>query len=692
MLLACALAACRPAPPAGPPQADHVLIVTIDTLRADRIGVYGSTTVRTPHLDALARDGAMARHATAHVPLTRPSHTSLFTGLYPSEHGIRDNVSVGLPSDVPVMAELFSRRGFRTAAFVSSVVLSRQSGLARGFQSYADHFDLGTDDARFLNAVQKPGTQTVDEAIAWLADGTAGRRFAWVHLYEPHDPYEPPEPFATEYAGRPYDGEVAWSDALLGRLDAALTAAGLRERTLVVVTSDHGEGLDEHAESVHGFFVYETTLRVPLLLRGPGITPGTQIPVVARTVDLLPTVLDLAGLGADTPRVSGRSLAPALRGAPLDPAVSFAESLWPLVHYGWSDLRALRDGRWKYILAPRPELYDLETDPGETRNLAEAESSRARAYRSAIEGWLRDEQQRLARQPASTAVVPPEMLETLGALGYVSLSRGRTPTATGADPKDKIGEFQEVTDQMRGALVHLQEGRHAPALDGFTALLARGIDSFEVHYYAGRACTGLARWPQAASHYARAAALFPAYAAAHAGLAEALLAQRKVPDAAEAVARGLAQAPNDPALIEWSGEVARQQGDLQAAQTAFERVLPLAPGDALIRVKLGELLRDTGRAEAALPLLQEAVRLEPGQASFWNSLGMTLGGLARMAEAEQAFRSALAREGGNARYAYNHGLALANLGRTAEARSAFRRALAADPTFADARRRLGELP
>ena len=692
VLMAGALAACRSTPPAAAPEVEHVLLVTVDTLRADRIGVYGSTTVRTPHLDRLAREGAMARQATAHVPLTRPSHTSIFTGLYPSEHGIRDNVSVGLSPDVPVMADLFASHGFRTAAFVSSVVLSRQSGLARGFQHYSDRFDLGPDDARFLNAVQKPGDRTVDEAVAWLSDGAPGRRFAWVHLYDPHDPYSPPEPYATEYAGRPYDGEVAWTDALIGRLDAALTTAGLRDRTLVVLTSDHGEGLDEHGESVHGFFVYESTLRVPLIVRGPGIAPGTQIPVVARSIDLLPTVLELAGLGAHTPTVSGRSLATALRGHPIDETVAFAESLWPLVHYGWSDLRALRDGRWKFILAPRPELYDLELDPGETRNLADRDVSRTRAYRSAIEGWLRDEQQRLQRQPSGTAVVPPEMLEQLGALGYVSLTRGTAPRATGADPKDKVGEFQAINDLMRHALIDLQEGRPASALPRFTTLLAQGIDSFEVHYYAGRACTALGRWREAAPHYARAAELFPAYAAAYAGWAEALLAQRQVQAAAEAVQRGLAQVPTDAALIEWSGEVARAQGNLPAAQSAFERVLPLAPTDSLIRVKLAELLRDTGRAEAAVPLLQEAVQLDPARASYWNSLGMTLGGLSRMVEAEQAFRSALTRDGGNARYAYNHGLALANLGRTAEARSAFRRALAADPAFTDARRRLSELP
>jgi tetratricopeptide (TPR) repeat protein len=201
-----------------------LVIVTIDTRRADRVGVYGNTTVATPNLDGLARDGAMARHAAVHVPLTRPSHISLFTGLYPAEHGIRDNVSPPLGNGVPVLAEILEKQGFKTAAFVSSIVLSKQSGLGRGFAHYSDHFDIGKDDARFLNTIQKRGDETVGEAVRWLGEAGTERRFAWVHLYDPHDPYEPPEPYASKYAGREYDGEVAWSDELVGRLDAALAA------------------------------------------------------------------------------------------------------------------------------------------------------------------------------------------------------------------------------------------------------------------------------------------------------------------------------------------------------------------------------------------------------------------------------------------------------------------------------------
>lgn len=678
--------------PAALPAAKHLLVVTIDTLRADRLGVYGSTTVATPNLDRLAREGAMARQASVHAPLTRPSHVSLFTGLYPAEHGIRDNVSPPLAKDVPVLAEVLKARGFATAAFVSSVVLSKQSGLGRGFDRYADRFDIGEDDARFLNTIQKRGDVTTAEAVEWISSGQPqGRRFAWVHLYDPHDPYEPPEPYLSRYAGRPYDGEVAWSDELVGRLDAALTAARVRDDTLVIVTADHGEGLDEHREAVHGFFVYETTLRVPFIVRGPGIAAGTELGVVARTIDVLPTALDLLGLAAHTPRVSGRSLGPALRGGAMDDLPTFAESLVPLVHYGWSDLRALRDGRWKYILAPRPELYDLDQDPGERRNLVAEDPRRAKAYRSGIEERLRVEQAALRGPSSGAPAIPPDLLEKLGALGYVSPGAAAGATSSGADPKDKIDDYQQVNTLMREGLIALREGRYGASLQRFQALTARGIDSFESHYYAARALAGLERWRDAASRFERALAKLPAYTAAYLGLAEAHLADGKPALALEAVRRGRKASPDDPRLIEREGDLARRLGDVALAASSYERVAGMAPEDALIRVKLGELYRDLGRTGDATRLIREAVKLAPDAASYWNSLGMVLAGSGDLAAGEQAFREAVTRDGRNAQYAYNLGLALARQSRRDEAAAMFRRALEADPRFVAARQRLDEL-
>ncbi len=677
------------APPARTPR--HLLLITIDTLRADRLGAYGNATVATPNLDRLAREGAMALHASAQVPLTRPSHISLFTGLYPAEHGIRDNVSPPLRKDVPVLAEILQQRGFKTGGFVSSIVLSKQSGLGRGFSHYADKFEIGEDDARFLNTIQKRGDTTVGEATAWLAEPGPERRFAWVHLYDPHDPYEPPEPFASRYAGRLYDGEVAWSDELVGRLDAALAAAGLVDDTLLIVTSDHGEGLEEHGEAVHGFFVYETTLHVPLIVRGPGIVPGTRLNALARTIDVMPTALDLLGLGDSTPHVSGRSLKAALNGAAIDEEPAFAESLVPLIHYGWSDLRTVRDGRWKYILAPRPELYDLSRDPGELTNLVDRDPQRARALRAGMEQRLRKEESALRGVGATNETVSPDLLEKLGALGYVSPTGSSMPKVSGADPKDKIAEYQTLNTLMREGLIGLREGRFAASLSRFQRLFALGIDSFEAHYYAARALAGLKRWKEAAVHFERALEKLPGYTAAYLGLAEAHMAEGKANLALDALARGLKASPDDPRLIEREGDIRRRLGDVAEAVRDYERVAALAPADALIRVKLGELYRDLRRTTEATQALREAVRLDPDTASYWNSLGMVLGGSGDLPGGEQAFREAAARDTANAQYAYNLGLALARQNKRVEATEAFRRVLQLDPRFTAAQQRLEEL-
>jgi choline-sulfatase len=687
ILIAVAAACSSPPPAAPPPVAHNLLFVTIDTLRADHVGVYGANNVSTPNLDRLAREGTLARHAEVQVPLTRPSHISIFSGLYPAEHGIRDNVAPPLAANVPLMAETLKRAGFATAGFVSSIVLARPSGLERGFDTFSDTFDIGEDDARFLNTIQRRGDVTTGEAIAWLRAHARDRFFAWVHLYDPHDPYEPPGQYAVTYADRPYDGEVAWSDELVGRLLAALAEAGIADRTLVVITSDHGEGLGDHGEAVHGYFIYETTLHVPLVARGPGVKAGGTIDGVVRSVDFFPTVMEMLGVSGGSAAVSGRSVAAALRGQALDDQPAFAESLVPLVHYGWSDLRSVRDGRWKFILAPRPELYDLDRDPRELTNLSTSEPARARAMRAGLESRLRVEQVS-ARAAPGAAAVPADLLEKLGALGYVSPGGSPDTTARGADPKDKLEEYKVLNTEMRQGLIALREQRPADAASHFRALVGRGVDSFEVHYYFGRAFTGLKRWSSAAAEYEKAAAKLPAYGPAYLGMIESRLAMGDASGALAAARKGGEAVPTEPRIFEHEAEILRRVRDLAGAARAQGKVVALAPTDALAKVRLGEIYRDLGRQDAAIRVIQEAVTLDPKPASYWNSLGMVLGGAGRLDEAERAFGEASARDPQDPQYFYNRGLALERLGRAADAVAPLRRA--AQLGFAPARARLAE--
>jgi arylsulfatase A-like enzyme/Flp pilus assembly protein TadD len=689
--LATALVGCQRTPTA-PPAARHVVILTIDTLRADRLGCYGSRDVKTPRLDRIAAEGALAVEASAHVPLTRPSHVSIFTGLLPTQHGIRDNVSPAVVPEVALLAERFRERGFATGAFVSSVVLDSQSGLDRGFDVYADRFEGTSGDAQFLNTVQKKGETTIAEAVAWLR-GQAGRRvFLWLHLYEPHDPYEPPEPFASRYAGRPYDGEVAWTDELVGRFEDALGPLGLREDTALVVTSDHGEGLGEHDESLHGFFAYQTTLRVPFLARGPGIRAGLRLERTVRLVDVFPTVLELAGVAAARPlEVCGRSLAPALRGAAEpEEAPTYAETLVPLLQFGWSDLRVVREGRFKYIRAPRPELYDLREDPGERHDLAREQPAQAEAMRRALARELERERQGGARG-AGSAGPSDETIERLGALGYLGAGGAAQTGTPGADPKDKVVEFRVVNSLIREALLAFHAGDAAQSVRKLRQVLARGVESFEVHYYLARALVAGGRHDEAERHFDEAARRVPAHAAAWEGAADCRLRKGDPAGALARLRSGQAASPKDASLRGREARLLRDLGRREEARRAFERALPLAPRDGRLRAELGELLRDLGEVEAAILRQREAVELDPGVASHWNSLGMTLGGEGRMAEAELAFREACRLDGRNHRYAYNLGLILQRQGRTAEARTFFERALALEPRFAAARERLAEI-
>ena len=618
-------AACATPDPARPGSTapSSVLIVTIDTLRADRVGVYGSKDVETPNIDRLAREGAWAPQATVHVPMTRPSHVSLFTGRYPDEHGVRDNISPPLAANVPLLPERFQRAGFATGAFIASAVLDRQSGLARGFDVYSDRFEPGAD--------RKPGDVVAAEATGWLAGKQ--RFFAWVHLYDVHAPYVPPEPYASKYAGRPYDGTVAWSDEVVGRLIKALRDAGTLDRTLVIVTSDHGEALGEHGEDVHGYFVYEATLRVPLVIRGPGIAPGTRLGGAARTIDLFPTIVEMMGLGGES-AASGRSLAPALKGGAANDQPSFAESLVPLLHYGWSDLRAVRDGRWKYILAPKPELYDLENDPGELKNLVDVDPAKASAMRASLETRLRAEKTAV-RTDTAAAGIPPEQLERLGALGYIGAGAGRPSGGHtgGADPKDKLADYKALSGLMRQGLVALRAGRPAEAVEPFKAVARRGVDSYESHYYLARAYSGLERWREASAEYERAIARLPADIESWRGLGVSRVGLR----------------------------------DGTGAVRAFEKLVTLAPRDPVALMQLGEAYRDVGRNQDAARVIREALAIDPKPAQYWNSLGTVLGAGGQMLDAERAFGEAATREPGNGLYPYNRAVALQQLGRRDEA-------------------------
>lgn len=419
----------------------NVLIVTLDTTRADLLAAYGSNKVETPALDRLSREGVVFEQATSPVPLTLPAHASLFTGLLPPHHGVRDNVDSPLGDSYTTLAEVLRENGARTAAFVGSAVVDGRRGLAQGFDIYSDG-QHGNRNPR----LRRPANMVVDEATAWITRRQTSPFFAWVHFYDAHAPYLLPEPYRTMYEDAPYLGAMAFMDAQLQRLLRLLDQRQLTEHTLVIVVADHGESLGDHGEDGHGIFVYQSTLHVPLIVRAPGLS-SKRVPDLVRLVDVMPTVLDLRGLPQRA--ADGVSLVPLMTGRiahlNLD---AYSESMYPR-RFGWAELRAIRADRFKFVKAPRPELYDLEKDPTEERNIYDERSDLAALMGAALD--------QMARPSPADAVKPTapssELIERLAALGYVSSGRApREGTLNGPanDPKDCIGVYNAIV-QSGGA-------------------------------------------------------------------------------------------------------------------------------------------------------------------------------------------------------------------------------------------------
>ena len=387
-----------------------VVVITLDTTRADRLTAYGYDRAEMRHLDGLARKSVVFDQASSVAPLTLPAHASIFTGLLPNSHGLHENGSPALSVDHTTLAEILRAHSFHNAAFVGSAVLDQDRGLSQGFDRYGGV--LGRD-ARGTRATQRNAEAVVDEAIQWLNGVGHSPFLLWAHLYDPHLPYQPPEPFATRYANDPYVGEIAYADFQIGRLLEALERQALLSRTIVVVTGDHGESLGEHGECDHGIFLYESVLRIPLMIRAPSIKPR-RVSSVVRIIDVMPTVLDLLGL--PLPATDGVSLTGLMKGERQE-LEAYAESIYPQ-RFGWSPLRSLRDGRFKLIEAPRPELYDLEQDPLEEHNLYGERPALAAAFRRRLETF--DTTQSWSAAEPVAAGAPLELRERLAALGYVS--------------------------------------------------------------------------------------------------------------------------------------------------------------------------------------------------------------------------------------------------------------------------------
>ena len=577
----------------------NLVIVTLDTTRADRIGCYGAKDVATPHLDALAAGGVRFDAAVSPMPLTLPAHCTLFTGLLPGAHRVRDNGGFKLAPDHVTLAEVLKAHGFATGGFVSAFVLDHRWGISQGFDLYYDDFDLKQEEKLSMGEIQRPGNETLDHAVAWIRGVKDKKFFAWIHLYDPHAPYDPPEPYKSRYAGRPYDGEIAWTDSLVGRLVDELSHLDLTKKTVVAVIADHGESLGEHGEHGHGYFVYEQVTRVPFILATPySKTRGRVVDAVVRSIDVAPTVLELVGCTGTLPG-AGRSIVPLLTGAGFDPGDGYSESYYARFHYGWSELRAVRTKRWHFIESPKAELYDLGSDPGETVNLASRELSTVERLRSSLGDFERESIAKLA----ATAPVEEdeETLRKLASLGYV----GGTSVADGTswrelpDPKDRL----PVYDRMGRIRAIVKNGKEDEAIPLLESVLKEAPEVIDAYYTLGNCYLKKKEFAKAAEYYRATLVKRPDHDYAMIGLADTLVAQGRIDEAIAGYEHFLKSDPANAQILYRLAQVELDAGRDDAAAGSFRKTLDAEPKTARAEVGLGVVAfrkGDDGAAKAAL--------------------------------------------------------------------------------------------
>jgi len=560
----CGRAAGRGIAGAGALRGANVLLITIDTLRQDRVGAYGNRNGLTPNLDRLAAAGVRYAHAFSPAPLTLPAHASMLTGLLPRHHGIHNNTKVRLDERVPTLATVLKRGGYQTGAFVGAFVLDGRFGLNQGFDEYDDRLPRG--ERASFHFAERRGAEVVTAAGNWIASA-ARPWFAWVHLFDPHAPYDAP----VEYrAGRaPYDAEVAYADAMVGQLLARLSAAHALDSTLVVVTADHGESLGDHGEMTHGLFAYDSTLAVPLIT-APPIAAATVDAPVSHT-DLMPTILDLLGLAAPGPN-DGLSL---VRTPPPDRPIYF-EALDASLTRGWAPLRGIVQGGWKYIDLPDAELYDLATDPGEQHNRIDGDP-----HADLLKRTLR-----LASGPETAAprvAMETEAAARLRSLGYSTGGPPRTVTA-GDDPKRLVA----LNERFNSALTAFDEGQPQQAIAAFLAILRERPD----------------------------------FVAARASASTALVATGRGREAVDLLRAGLRQQPDSPDLLAKLGAALSAAGDAAGAIDALERARRAGDDGPDVLNQLAVVLAGSGRVNDARAIFHTLTDRHPGSATAWFNLGL----------------------------------------------------------------------
>jgi arylsulfatase A-like enzyme/Tfp pilus assembly protein PilF len=655
----------------------NVILITIDTLRASYVSAYGIGKANTPNMDKLAEEGALFEHCISQTPLTLPSHTTILSGTYPMYHNVRDNGGFIVPEKLTLISEILKRKGFKTAAFIAAYVLHSKWGLNQGFDLYQDNFDMTKYKVISLGKIQKRADEVFAEAKNWISQNRKNKFFTWIHLYDPHTPYSPPSPYKERFIDKPYRGEVEYTDYQLGLFIDFLKQENLFDNTLIIITADHGESLGQYHEKTHGFFIYQPTVWVPLIIKAPIVFPRKRIKVLVESVDIVPTILESLEIDKNK-NIQGKSLLPLLfgEGDKRRYNIAYTETYYPRFHYGWSELKAIYYGTYKYILSPKEELYELDGKNSEGKNIL--------LYKSKIRKRMKRRLLKFVKEKSKNSLsvienrsLSREEIKKLAALGYISTVVDTKNKKKLADPKDKIHVYNNLLKIKK----LMGEGKNDEAIILIKEIISKEPVITDAYMILGNLYYRKKNYKAAMNSFYNVLKRKPDYNFAMINIVNCLIGLRDLKTAVITVKKFLKQFPEDYALYSVLGKIYLMQTDYDKALENFLKVLEINSQNGETMNKIGEIYIIKGKFDKAEKYLKEARKIIPTLKGVYYNLAQIEEKRKALEKAIEYYKIEIKNNPNNYKACYNLAEDLREIGEFDKAIKYYERSMEINPEF-----------